>query len=134
MNKYVIGATFKSDSCSLSLFVVFAECPATATEILTAYYDEHGNPANIVCVYTADSWNDISTEVETKLEDATLGADFYPGKDHARCDNCEKTWHDAAVIPLDKCHKLIERLEPGDTVPMGECPSCGCFCYEIGTS
>lgn len=26
-------------------------------------------------------------------------------------------------------HRLVERLYPGDPVPVGECPECGAFCY-----
>lgn len=42
------------------------------------------------------------------------------------CANCAERWD---LGELADVRDLTERLAPGDEVPMGECPSCGCFCY-----
>jgi hypothetical protein len=46
--------------------------------------------------------------------------------DEARCDNCRRIW---AVGELVEPKRLSERLDPGGTVPAGECPECGAFAY-----
>ena len=46
-----------------------------------------------------------------------------------RCDNCGVLHTDKTLIPLGDVKHLHERLDPGGTVPSGECPSCGAFCY-----
>lgn len=43
-----------------------------------------------------------------------------------RCDNCQKVW--TADELKDFCD-IMQRLDPGGTVPSGECPDCNCFCY-----
>lgn len=48
-----------------------------------------------------------------------------------RCDNCLKLWPDSKLRPI--AH-LGERLEPGGTVPSGECPDCGALCYPVRRS
>jgi hypothetical protein len=49
-----------------------------------------------------------------------------------RCDNCGRTYADeselACVYPA--IPDLLARIEPGGTVPYGECPNCGCLVYE----
>ena len=49
-----------------------------------------------------------------------------------RCDNCSRTYADeselARVFP--DIPDLLARIEPGGTVPHGECPNCGCLVYE----
>ena len=44
-----------------------------------------------------------------------------------RCANCGATPSDVAK-PLAECDRLAERLDPGSTVPAGEC-ACGAFLY-----
>jgi hypothetical protein len=43
-----------------------------------------------------------------------------------KCDNCGKI-HDA--IDLLGMEDLHLRVEAGNPVPSGECPSCGALCY-----
>lgn len=46
----------------------------------------------------------------------------------ARCADCQR------VTPLDELREvknLAQRLEPGDTVPDGECPHCGAMAFAI---
>jgi uncharacterized Zn finger protein (UPF0148 family) len=43
----------------------------------------------------------------------------------SKCDNCD--W---VGEPEDKeIPGLHERVDPGGTMPSGECPECGCLCY-----
>jgi hypothetical protein len=44
------------------------------------------------------------------------------------CNNCEWT---GGVDELDECADLLQRLEPGDIFPMGDCPKCGAFCHPV---
>lgn len=46
----------------------------------------------------------------------------------ARCDDCGRT-HD--VDDLAEPKRLHERLDPGGTVPAGECPDCGALAYPL---
>ncbi len=45
-----------------------------------------------------------------------------------RCDNCSKVW-DADELK-DFCD-IMQRLDPGGTVPSGECPECHALCYPV---
>lgn len=50
-----------------------------------------------------------------------------------RCDNCGKAWREdqlRRVFP--DIPDLLQRIEPGGTVPAGECPDCGALVYELG--
>jgi hypothetical protein len=42
------------------------------------------------------------------------------------CDSCP--WH-GDESELDIIQDAEHRLEPGDTVPAGECPACGALAY-----
>ncbi len=42
------------------------------------------------------------------------------------CQNCEWKGTEAELAPYSDMEK---RLEPGDTVPEGECPECGACCW-----
>ena len=48
------------------------------------------------------------------------------------CDNCGRTYANeselACVFP--DIPDLLARMEPGGTVPHGECPNCGCLVYD----
>lgn len=47
-----------------------------------------------------------------------------------KCDNCDWTGSEAELaVDLASTPDLHERLDPGSTVPAGECPKCGCFAY-----
>ena len=45
-----------------------------------------------------------------------------------RCNNCafQTDEHEA----FSDVENLRERLEPGDIMPSGQCPECGCFVHE----
>lgn len=43
-----------------------------------------------------------------------------------RCDNCGETHDLDAMNPIKR---VFERVAPGEPVPAGECPSCGCLCH-----
>ena len=42
------------------------------------------------------------------------------------CDNCGHLWTYDQLKPIVD---LLERIEPGSEVPIGECPDCGALCY-----
>ncbi|MBU8840241.1 MULTISPECIES: hypothetical protein [Mycobacteriaceae] len=46
--------------------------------------------------------------------------------EQACCDNCG---HTCDAAELDPIRDLFERIEPGGTVPSGECPQCGALAY-----
>lgn len=49
-----------------------------------------------------------------------------------KCDNCEWTGtEDDLGKTLWEIHHLAERLDPGSTVPAGECPECLCLAYIV---
>lgn len=48
--------------------------------------------------------------------------------DNARCDNCGTV---TPVAELNESKRLTERLDPGGTVPAGECPKCGALAYPV---
>ncbi len=45
-----------------------------------------------------------------------------------RCDNCSATHLAGRLKDIDR---LGERVEPGGTMPSGECPNCGALCYPV---
>lgn len=46
-------------------------------------------------------------------------------EDHC-CANCERIWK---LTELKEIADFWARVEPGETVPSGECPDCGALCY-----
>lgn len=42
------------------------------------------------------------------------------------CNNCGNYWEEEELRPIKD---LEQRIEPGGTVPSGECPECGALCY-----
>ena len=48
----------------------------------------------------------------------------------ARCQNCGIVWA-SGVKPIWECDNLAQRIEPGEPLPVGECPKCGAFCHYI---
>lgn len=46
----------------------------------------------------------------------------------ARCDDCGRVW---TAEELNEPEHLSERLDPGGTVPAGECPDCGALAYPL---
>ena len=52
------------------------------------------------------------------------------GSSSHECANCGGTWEDG---DLKAIKDYFERVEPGGTVPSGECPECGALCYPAGT-
>jgi hypothetical protein len=45
------------------------------------------------------------------------------------CGNCD--WKGQPDIELTEIPDLNQRLEPGSTVPSGECPKCAALCYPL---
>lgn len=41
------------------------------------------------------------------------------------CQNCSSQFKDDDLLPVKN---ILDRLQPGDIFPSGECPKCGCFC------
>jgi hypothetical protein len=44
------------------------------------------------------------------------------------CDNCSKRFEDSE---LKEVEHLSMRVDPGGTMPSGECPECGALCYPV---
>lgn len=42
------------------------------------------------------------------------------------CQNCGTDWAEASLLPIND---VFERVQPGDTMPDGECPECGGVCF-----
>ncbi len=45
------------------------------------------------------------------------------------CADCGIHFCESALVPLGEIKDLGQRLEPGSTVPLGECPECGALAY-----
>ena len=49
-----------------------------------------------------------------------------------QCRNCDWTGtEDQLGRQLGEIHHLIEKIEPGEIVPYGECPECQCLCFAV---
>jgi len=46
-----------------------------------------------------------------------------------QCDNCELLFTD--TDELREIEDFMQRVAPGETVPFGECPACGCLVHEF---
>ncbi len=46
------------------------------------------------------------------------------------CQNCGAYW---PYESLNEIHKLYERVQPGEIMPSGECPKCGCLCIPVAS-
>lgn len=46
-----------------------------------------------------------------------------------RCQNCDSLWMDGELI--NPIHDLEQRVAPGEPMPSGECPECGCLCQPL---
>jgi hypothetical protein len=47
----------------------------------------------------------------------------------AACDDCDWTGPESEIKCPGDVPRLSERLDPGGTVPAGECPKCGALAY-----
>lgn len=45
-----------------------------------------------------------------------------------QCQNCDERWREDQ---LDVLSDAWERVQPGDTMPDGECPDCGGMCFAL---
>ena len=57
-------------------------------------------------------------------------------KSTIQCQLCDKEWRENQVIPLENVPDLLQRIDPGEVVPFGECPDpeCGGLCHQEHTS
>ena len=46
------------------------------------------------------------------------------------CQNCGSDWAEASLLEIND---IFERVQPGDTMPDGECPECGGVCFAVET-
>jgi len=48
-----------------------------------------------------------------------------------KCDNCDTRYEREDQLPylFPNIPNLLQRLDPGGTVPVGECPKCGALVY-----
>lgn len=47
----------------------------------------------------------------------------------SECQNCGRIWPDEHLEP--EIPHLHERVAPGEPMPTGECPDCGCLCQPV---
>lgn len=45
-----------------------------------------------------------------------------------RCANCGAVFAEA---DLDEIHDFWGRVSPGEEMPLGQCPACGCLCHVV---
>ena len=57
-------------------------------------------------------------------EPKTTGTPVYPAGNDCKCQNCDWT---GPIDALSEPAKLWERLNPGEPMPLGDCPKCGAF-------
>ncbi len=63
-----------------------------------------------------------------KEAQADASRDAFNTHNLSKCDNCGKLHNEETLEPVSK---LSQRVEPGETMPSGECsdPDCGCLCF-----
>ena len=47
------------------------------------------------------------------------------------CQNCEWTGPEEELVNADNIPDIHQRVDPGEPMPSGECPKCGCLCHEV---
>jgi hypothetical protein len=86
----------------------------------------HYESEEVTDVYEA-TWRDPDdndvTDQAYDLEQTALGP--------YACQNCE--WRGEAGSLLD-IKDLEQRVAPGEPMPAGECPKCGCLCHLVGSN
>ena len=53
-------------------------------------------------------------------------AELEPHLPYAECQNCGKSIKKEDVVPLST-RGIFDRVSPGEIMPAGECPDCGCL-------
>ena len=72
------------------------------------------------------------TDEQGKTVRVDLRSDHEP-EQLLRCDNCWALFKGAGKLAtvFPDIPRLLERIEPGGTVPVGECPDCGALVYRV---
>lgn len=47
------------------------------------------------------------------------------------CQNCGRVCDETKIIPLEDTPDLLQRISPGEVVPVGECRKCGALCHYV---
>lgn len=63
-------------------------------------------------------WHDLAQKTHAKATN--------PSK--SECQNCGAVHDDSDLEEIEDIH---ERVEPGEEMPSGECPDCGCLCQPV---
>ncbi len=91
------------------------QCESCGTEAplhKAAYADESAVGSMMIC----DSCEDRGALPPEEDRDVT-------------CQNCDARWKESQCKPWWHVHHLHERMDPGEIVPVGECPDCKCWCH-----
>ena len=50
---------------------------------------------------------------------------------YGQCQNCGKIRSRKEMVPLESVKHLLQRVDPGEPMPIGECHSCGALMQPI---
>jgi len=93
---------------------------------IMAIFDEEPSPetaayAALIAFVVNGHAGEASDDDSDKLPDVLV-----------RCDNCEWTGTEAQIeVTYGMVPDLAERTAPGEIIPSGECPECGCLAHPV---
>jgi hypothetical protein len=67
----------------------------------------------------------VARAIGLPVEPETIRGTFANENDDCICQNCEQTWE---LSELNQIKDIFQRVAPGEPMPAGECPDCGCLC------
>ena len=100
------------------VFVIRGEDPEVGTEPCEYSFETEAE--------AVDFHNEILSQGDAAFETAEE-ARAWLEQDCIACPNCN--WK-GRTDQLSEAQDLLERLDPGDTVPEGQCPECGALVWE----
>lgn len=150
---FAVAPNRKDECLEASDANVLNDAIGELSDALNPYTDEFGNPReSLMPVGGKAVGSNMIIEIQSALETLTLLAidkgptfgdfnldDFISahqslkdlfglyGEDAHVCDNC--CYFTMNESDLGTIQRLFSRVEPGDTMPTGECPMCGCLVF-----
>jgi hypothetical protein len=129
IKRYVVDFTYQDNNQIFGSGGLLTEEEKTRIEDLLSRYNKAGaidSQSVHEPIEVDHDFDKLVDEIRTALENEVTDGD-----DKSQCQNCDRVWPDAVIVPLEEVKKLFERVTPGEPMPSGECPVCGALCQPV---